>query len=900
MVLVTALSVIITANSRTDEATGLGKIIPNSKNTLIYIKDINMSFSIPSASSRYFSDTKNNNVRRYTSGINATFVAEIGDNYELEIHIDPEELKEYNLQDATFEQALYDYISDSGYKYAFGQYELQDFEKGNNVIVGDYEYITCNYTRKATSFKEYDQVSSYITTYKNMLIEIRAIKLYSSPVSPCALYEKDKTVEAIIDSLALRVKEPRATQLNSNNSILNLNYSMWIFLIPLGYILICNVRGCNSYGVWHDDFDGQEHSKELLGIMAVFIVLHHLVQQVGTDNAGIMNFLENAGVCFVGAYFFYSGYGLAHSFIVKDNYLKGFFKKRLSTVLIPAYLCNIIFVINETLNGGLDSISDYVLALSGIRLLNSHMWYIVEITILYIFFYIVFRLLKKPQKAIILMTILVLGLMTGSMLAGHGDAWFQGEWWYNTTLLFTLGMFYALHRQKFITLIRRHYKCAIIMTLVSFLVLYKANERILLHYGYWSEYSGKTYFASCLDKLISLAVQLPMVCSFILLILVIGQKVKCSNSVLRFFGRISLELYLIHNLFIARLDFVSGTGIYCTLVVVASIIAATILYRIDNVLIFLVTKRQRYAPVSVWPAIVSGVHNLKRAAKMKLVYAVKHPRKMLRILFRQLVCIILVLGVLIPLYYMILKGTHSNRELKFQLLPGKYFLPNIDSINEEFRSAGGNLFLGIRNSCIIAIPTALLSTYLAALTAYAFERYNFKGKEILWKAVIACMFIPTTVSFTGFLHTAYELRINNNLITLIFLGLANPAAVYFIRMYLKNVRLDELCEAARIDSASEIRIFNVIMLPLIRPVLALQLTFSFVSAWNKGYEQTMLLMDWDKKTISQYIALLAGGNGPIPAEEYSVMILGTLVPLLIYILCSKSIISSITLGGIKE
>ena len=85
------------------------------------------------------------------------------------------------------------------------------------------------------------------------------------------------------------------------------------------------------------------------------------------------------------------------------------------------------------------------------------------------------------------------------------------------------------------------------------------------------------------------------------------------------------------------------------------------------------------------------------------------------------------------------------------------------------------------------------------------------------------------------------------------LYVANPAAVYFVRMYLMNFKLNEITEAARIDGAGEFRIFNKIILPTLTPVLALQLTFSFVASWNDGYRQTLLLMDWSKKTAPSYI-----------------------------------------------
>lgn len=254
-----------------------------------------------------------------------------------------------------------------------------------------------------------------------------------------------------------------------------------------------------------------------------------------------------------------------------------------------------------------------------------------------------------------------------------------------------------------------------------------------------------------------------------------------------------------------------------------------------------------------------------------------------------------------PLYLMVVNATKKKIIGEPLLIPGKSFLDNLNAINAVFAGPGGSIAQGITNSCIIAIFSAVFATYIGALTAYGFERYNFKWKKQLWFVMIGCLMIPQTAAYVGIYKMVVQFGLLNNLGLIIMLAFANPAAVYFIRMYLKNISLVEIGEAARIDGAGEFEIFNRIILPIIRPVLALQLTFSFVAAWNNGLAQTLFLYDWDKKTIAAYVKLLAGDKGGgLSPDSYALMLVATLAPMIVYILCSKSIVSSITLGAVKE
>ena len=901
MLVLVILGIALTNNANKDEKSKLGKIISNSEGAKIYINKGKVSFKLPADSVRYFADTKNKYVAEYFAIAGCEFGTELfGDSCELEVYVNSD-----NYADLDFEEKdVLDKVAQRCVEIASISLDgdivkNRDITDNQGKKVRGPKYRNVMYAQDIESRKEYNFVSHYFFVDDGNLIEVKAITYGDTPVD----VENDgKTINAtyqdIIKSFSFGVEDNTAEKANDGffSKLKQFNFSLWIFMVPLLFILCSNMTVAKNYGEWHEDSMDLSHSKEILGFMAVFIVIHHLVQHIGAQNAGVIGFLENFGVCFVGMFFFYSGYGLVVSYKSKNNYLKGFLKKRLPSVLVPFYVCIIIFIIYDIVlekkSVGINTLWQLV----GWVLINDHMWYIVEIVILYVIFRIVFGLIKNEKVAFAIMGVLTLAMICISLLLGHGDKWFQGEWWYNSTAIFYIGMLIGANKNKFSAFVKKYFKILVPILLVGFLTLFKCTEYMLEKHGYWSEYNEISLSQSIADKFMTLGVQLPMIMLFVFFVIVLGFKIKCDNAVLRYFGKISLELYLIHNLFIRAYKGISGAGIFWTLVLISSLISATLIHYLVEFILSIIYKRPRPKYQRKLPYILNAVKKILNSRRKSLK---NNPRKAIRIKFREIICILLSALTVFPLYILAVNATKGKMITNFSLIPEKHFLENITAMNAEFVSAGGGLYLGIFNSCIVATFSALLATYLGAMTAYAFERYNFKFKKGLWIAVIGCMMIPTSAGFVGLYKMLAKMGLMNKFLPVILMAAATPSAAYFIRMYLKNISIIEICEAARIDGAKEFSIFNFIILPLMWPVLALQLTFSFVAAWNNGYAQTLLLYDWKKKTIACYLDFSTAGAASDPII-YAVMLAATLAPIVVYILCSKSIISSITLGAVKE
>nr|MCR4776631.1 acyltransferase [Saccharofermentans sp.] len=382
-------------------------------------------------------------------------------------------------------------------------------------------------------------------------------------------------------------------------AVTTVNIPTFVILIALALLLFLGIKP-SKLREWQEEPLSLDRSKAIQGFAAVAIIVHHLAQELA-EKAGAIGFFTELGVLFVGIFFFFSGYGLYTSLKTKENYLKGFLKKRLVTILIPFYMCILVFTATACIGGMKFTPVQLVGILSGWFLINQHMWYIVEIAILYLAFYIIYRLIKNRTAATVVMGIFVIAMMAGSLMLCHGkdmsaSGWFQGEWWYNSSFLFVIGIIVSKHSEGLRRIARKGYIIWLLVLAALLALLGPQTVYMLRRYSYWSEIPGET--RAILDKLRCLSVQLPWIICFVLFLLLIMMRVRFGNPVLKFLGSISLELYLIHNLFLKGLHTdamfnVKSAGMYCILTILLAIGLATIISGVDKYLIALITGKKK-------------------------------------------------------------------------------------------------------------------------------------------------------------------------------------------------------------------------------------------------------------------------------------------------------------------
>ena len=204
-------------------------------------------------------------------------------------------------------------------------------------------------------------------------------------------------------------------------------------------------------------------------------------------------------------------------------------------------------------------------------------------------------------------------------------------------------------------------------------------------------------------------------------------------------------------------------------------------------------------------------------------------------------------------YLMIINATRSNAQLAtgFTLLPKGNFFVNLKN---AWNDASINIPRGMLNSLIIALSSAAITTYFSALTAYGVHVYNFRAKNFVFTFIMAVMMIPSQVSALGFLQLMNKWNLTNNYIPLIVPSIAAPVVFFYMKQYMESVLPLEIVEAARVDGSNEFRTFNTIILPIMKPAIAVQAIFSFVSSWNNYFIPALLLDKAEMKTVPIMIA----------------------------------------------
>ena len=255
---------------------------------------------------------------------------------------------------------------------------------------------------------------------------------------------------------------------------------------------------------------------------------------------------------------------------------------------------------------------------------------------------------------------------------------------------------------------------------------------------------------------------------------------------------------------------------------------------------------------------------------------------------------------LFSFYLLIINATRSNAQLQagFALLPKGNFFVNLKN---AWNDQSINIPRGMLNSFFVAACSAVLTTYFSALTAYGIHAYNFKLKKPAFFFIMAVMMIPPQVSAVGFIQLMYKLKLTNNYIPLILPSIAAPVVFFYMKQYLESVLPMEMVEAARMDGSSEFYTFNRIVLPIMKPAVAVQMIFSFVSSWNNYFIPALLLDKAEMKTVPIMIAQLRSADYSKfdMGKVYMFILLAILPVLVVYIFLSKSIIKGVTAGSVK-
>ena len=239
--------------------------------------------------------------------------------------------------------------------------------------------------------------------------------------------------------------------------------------------------------------------------------------------------------------------------------------------------------------------------------------------------------------------------------------------------------------------------------------------------------------------------------------------------------------------------------------------------------------------------------------------------------------------------------SHAQIQLGFSALPSGEFMNNWVHLMHSSQPVWNGLF----NSVIVAAFSAILTTYFSCMTAYAIHVYNFKLKNVMFTFILMIMMIPTQVTALGFYRLMMDWNLMDSFIPLIIPAIAAPVVFFYMKQYMDSSLPLEIVEASRIDGAGEFKTFNMMILPIMKPAIAVQAIFAFVQSWNNYFIPSLLLTENKKKTLPILIAQLRSADflKKDMGQVYMMIAFSIFPVIVVYLLLSKHIVQGVALGS---
>lgn len=268
-----------------------------------------------------------------------------------------------------------------------------------------------------------------------------------------------------------------------------------------------------------------------------------------------------------------------------------------------------------------------------------------------------------------------------------------------------------------------------------------------------------------------------------------------------------------------------------------------------------------------------------------------------------IVLIFLTIISIFPFIILIVNSTRSASQISygFSLIPGKELINNFKGVFDPGKKDTLPMASGFINSFIISTAATVLTTYFSTLTAYAIHAYNFKFKKAAFTFIMLIMMVPTQVSAIGFYLLMFKFNLIDTYWPLIIPAIAAPSTFFFIKQYMESSLPLEIVEAARIDGSGEFGTFNRIIVPIMKPAIAVQAIFAFVNTWNTYFMPALIINSTHRKTVPILIFQLrsASFDENNTALIYTTVFTSILPLIVIYLFLSKFIIRGIALGSVK-
>ena len=258
---------------------------------------------------------------------------------------------------------------------------------------------------------------------------------------------------------------------------------------------------------------------------------------------------------------------------------------------------------------------------------------------------------------------------------------------------------------------------------------------------------------------------------------------------------------------------------------------------------------------------------------------------------------LLTVTFLYPVFFMLVNSLKARDEYFMNpfSMPAVLQLENYSTMISQFQIL--KLF---RNSFLVSAGSVVLLLVVCTFASYVFAKYRFKGRNVVYLAVLVTMFIPSQVTIIPLYVLFSRMGLVNRYwsVILSYLALFLPEAILLMTANFRSI-IDELLEAAEIDGCGYFqKVWNVIV-PMGRAAIFLAIIFYFIMAWNDLFTPMIFLQSMEKRTVMVALAALMGRYTGAPTLQLAGLLLSAVPALIVYIIFQKNIIRGLSSGSIK-
>lgn len=252
---------------------------------------------------------------------------------------------------------------------------------------------------------------------------------------------------------------------------------------------------------------------------------------------------------------------------------------------------------------------------------------------------------------------------------------------------------------------------------------------------------------------------------------------------------------------------------------------------------------------------------------------------------------------LMPVVYMLSQGFSPENETMVWPIRWIPQNPTVDNFRRIFSDPSLPVFRWLINSLLVASSVTALVLFISSLTAYAYARLEFPGRDALFFLLLTSLMIPGAVTFIPNFLLMRNLGWLDSYNGLIWLHGAGVGGVFLLRQHFLSIPR-ELEEAAIMDGAGRFRIYWQIALPLVTGAMVALGIFTFLGNWNDLFWPLIIMSDRAKLTLPVGLAILGGGNYVQRGLTMAAAVIASTPPLILYMIFQRRIVAGISLTGI--